>query len=500
MTRPPPAGSVAIIGGGVIGGGWAARFLLHGWDAAVFDPNPGIRDQVQGILDNARVALPALADAPMPPEGKLTVAASLADAVAAADWVQESVPEDLAAKRRVIAEIEAHAPAQAILASSTSGFKPSELQAGARHPGRVLVAHPFNPVYLLPAVEIVPGSGCDPDNAVRAVRTLAAAGMKPLVVHSEIDAHVADRLMEALWREALWLVNDDIATTGEIDEVMQNGFGLRWAQMGLFETFRLAGGEQGMAHFMRQFGPALSWPWTKLTDVPELNEALVQKIAAQSDAQSSRYTFRELERIRDRNLVGILRALKDRDWGAGAVLNAHDRELARRCSMIGKHAARDDADLSRPLILLSCPVLPAWIDYNGHMTDFRYAEVFSRASDALLRLIGMDADYVAAGSSYYTVETHINFHAEVGVHAELHATAQVLMADARRLHVYFELYATADNRLLASSESMYLHVDRESGRVCEAGAGLAREVRKIARAHARLPRPAAAGRYVGQRD
>ncbi len=497
MSAAPPARTAAIVGGGVIGGGWAVRFLLHGWDVTVCDPNPGIEDQVRGILDNARVALPALADVPMPPEGRLTFATSVAAAVAAADWVQESVPEDLAIKREVIADIEAHAPGQAILASSTSGFKPSELRAEARHPGRVLVAHPFNPVYLLPAVEIVPGPGCDPDIAARAVRRLTAVGMKPLIVRNEIDAHLADRLLEAVWREALWLVNDDIATTGEIDEVMRNGFGLRWAQMGLFDTYRLAGGEQGMAHFIRQFGPALEWPWTKLTDVPELSEALVDKIAAQSDAQSSRYAFRELERIRDSNLVGILRALKDRDWGAGAVLNAHDRELARR------HAAEavfsDDADVSRPLRLLSCSVLPAWIDYNGHMTDFRYAEVFSRTSDALLRLIGMDAEYVAAGSSYYTVETHINYVAEVAAHARLHVTAQVLMADARRLHVYFELYATSDDRLLASSESMYLHVDRDSGRVCEAGEEIVRNAARIASAHGRLPRPAAAGRHVGQR-
>jgi carnitine 3-dehydrogenase len=157
-------------------------------------------------------------------------------------------------------------------------------------------------------------------------------GMHPLLVRKEIDAHIGDRLLEALWREALWLVKDGVATTAEIDDVIRMSFGLRWAQMGLFETYRIAGGEAGMKHFMEQFGPALAWPWTKLTDVPEFTEELVDLIASQSDAQSGARGIRELEGIRDGNLVAFLRALKDRDWGAGAVLNAHDarRGAARR--------------------------------------------------------------------------------------------------------------------------------------------------------------------------
>ena len=148
--------------------------------------------------------------------------------------------------------------------------------------------------------------------------------MEPLIVRQEIDAHIADRFLEAVWREALWLIKDDIATTEEIDNAIRYGFGLRWGQMGLFETYRLAGGEEGMAHFIRQFGPCLSWPWTKLMDVPDLDEELVNKIASQSDAQSGQYGIRELEGIRDRNLVGMLRALKERDWGAGCLLYTSD--------------------------------------------------------------------------------------------------------------------------------------------------------------------------------
>jgi len=250
----------AIIGGGVIGGGWAARFLLQGWDVSVYDPHPAARESMDLILGNARLSLPALSDFPMPPEGQLTFVDSIKDAVSNATWVQESVPETLDLKHRVIAEIEADAAADTIIGSSTSGFKPSQLQVGARHPGRIVVAHPFNPVYLLPLVEVVPSPVVNDETREHAVELLTSIGMKPLVVRKEIDAHIADRFLEATWREALWLVKDDIATTEEIDDAIRYGFGLRWAQMGLFETYRLAGGEAGMAHFIAQFGPCLQWP------------------------------------------------------------------------------------------------------------------------------------------------------------------------------------------------------------------------------------------------
>jgi carnitine 3-dehydrogenase len=202
------------------------------------------------------------------------------------------------------------------------------LQEGAINPATIFVAHPFNPVYLLPLVEVVPSPATHPAVIEAAKAMLRDLGMYPLHVRKEIDAHVADRLLEAVWREALWLVRDGVATTEEIDEAIRMGFGLRWAQMGLFETYRIAGGEAGMRHFLRQFGPCLNWPWTRLTDVPELDEDLVELIAAQSDAQSGDHSIIELERIRDGNLIAILRALKARDWGAGRVLNAHD--AARR--------------------------------------------------------------------------------------------------------------------------------------------------------------------------
>ena len=250
----------AIIGGGVIGGGWAARFLLNGWDVRVFDPDPEAERKIGEVLANARRSLPGLYEAPLPDEGRLSFHSEISEAVTGAAWIQESVPEQLAMKQKVYRAIQAHCDPAAVLGSSTSGFKPSELQEAALRPAQIIVCHPFNPVYLLPLIEVVPTEQSDLAIVAREEDILRQIGMYPLRVRKEIDAHIADRFLEAVWREALWLIKDGIATTEEIDNAIRYGFGIRWAQMGLFETYRVAGGEAGMRHFMAQFGPALKWP------------------------------------------------------------------------------------------------------------------------------------------------------------------------------------------------------------------------------------------------
>ena len=364
----------AIVGGGVIGGGWLARFLLNGWDVAVFDPDPEAERKLSEVLANARRSLPGLYDVALPPEGQLRFCATLEEAVAGAQWIQESVPERLELKHRVLTQIQAVMANDAVIGSSTSGFKPSELGAGVPRPGRVLVAHPFNPVYLLPVVEVVPHTSAAEDVVAGALQTLRSIGMMPLRLRREMDAHVADRLLEAVWREALWLVKDDIATTQEIDDVIRFGFGIRWAQMGLFETYRIAGGEAGMAHFLAQFGPCLKWPWTRLTDVPDLDAALVEKISAQSDAQSGMRSIRELERIRDDNLVAMMRALKGRDWASGHTLREHDARLRR---------ASTAPDWSQPVETAARSVPVDWTDYNGHMNESQVSRTLQQCDRPL---------------------------------------------------------------------------------------------------------------------
>ena len=310
----------AVVGGGVIGSAWASRFLLQGWDVAFHDPAPNAEAVLNGVLAKARRWVPQVYD-DLPEEGTLTLCASIAEAVVGAEWIQESTPERLEIKRAVLAEIQAACAETAIVASSTSGFMPSELQADSIRPEQVLVAHPYNPVYLLPIVECVP-SGVVPEATIeRAEAILGDIGMKPITLRAEIPAHVGDRLLEAVWREALWLIKDGVATTGQIDDIMTHGFGLRWAQKGLFETYRTAGGEAGMKHFLEQFGPCLQWPWTKLTDVPDLDDSLIDTIVRQSDAQAAGRSVSELEDERDANLVAMLKALRGQDSAAGAFLN-----------------------------------------------------------------------------------------------------------------------------------------------------------------------------------
>ena len=481
----------AIIGGGVIGGGWAARFLLNGWDVSVFDLDSDAMRKIGEVLDNARLSLPALADAPMPKEGTLLFAETLKQAIAGASWIQESVPERLDIKHNVLGDIQAQCAPDAIIGSSTSGFKPSELRAGLLRPEQVIVAHPYNPVYLLPVVELVGGDDEGSRGAVHLAATLLQdIGMKPVILKREIDAHIGDRLLEAVWREALWLVKDGVATTQEIDDIITHGFGLRWAQMGLFETYRVAGGEAGMRHFISQFGPALSWPWTKLMDVPDLDDALIDKIASQSDAHSGAYSVRELERIRDRNLVGFLGVLKQHHWGAGNCFVDWTNNLRKTADKLARDTSKQ---------ALSCyqsDVLPAWIDYNGHMTEYRYLQIMSEATDVLLGRMGVDANYLAGGHSFFTVETHIRHLDEAKLGDRLTVSLQVLQAEAKKLHI-FQTVTQQDGVIVATGEQMCLHVNLQSSRAVPMQSPVAEAFAELAAAHQSLGMPEGAGRSIG---
>src|SRR3954467_8622128 len=319
--------TVALLGGGVIGGGWAARFALNGVDVRLYDPAPGAGEAVQEMLENARRAWGRLTLAPLPAEGAVSVVSSPEEAVRDAEFVQESAPEREGLKRELLAAASRAAPPYAIFASSTSGLRPTALQADMDGPERLTVGHPFNPVYLLPLVEVCGGERTAPETVERAAAVYRGLGMRPLVVRREIDAFLAGRVLEALWREALWLVADDVATVEDVDDAIRFGAGLRWACMGTFLTYRIAGGTHGMRHFLEHFGPALQLPWTKLTDVPELTDELLDKLVAQSDAQAAGRSIRELERLRDDCLVSVMQGLRAHDFGAGAVLAEYERAL-----------------------------------------------------------------------------------------------------------------------------------------------------------------------------
>jgi carnitine 3-dehydrogenase len=310
---------IAVVGTGVIGAGWVTRFLARGLEVVAYDPAPGAEDRLK---DSVARAWPAavksgLALQPLPPTFQFE--SDLSRACANVDWVQENAPENEDLKRGLLSRIDAVAPASAMIASSSSGLLPTKIQSDCAHPERVVIGHPFNPVYLLPLVEVLGGEKTDPASVDRASAFYTSLGMRALKVRREVEGYISDRLQEALWREALHMVADGVATTEEIDAAVIYGPGLRWAIMGTCLTFHLAGGEAGMRHMLEQFGPALELPWTKLK-APALTETLIDRMVEGTQAQAGGRSVEELERIRDDCLIGIMDVLKAHDHGAGKVL------------------------------------------------------------------------------------------------------------------------------------------------------------------------------------
>ncbi len=299
----------AALGSGVIGSGWVARALANGLDVVAWDPAPGAEQALRKRIANAWPALEKQGLKPGASQSRLRFVATIEECVRDADFIQESAPERLDLKLDLHGRISAAAKPNALIASSTSGLLPSEFYESSTHPERCIVGHPFNPVYLLPLVEIVGGRNTAPQAIEAAKQVYASLGMQPLHVRKEVPGFIADRLLEALWREALHLVNDGVATTGEIDDAIRFGAGLRWSFMGTFLTYTLAGGDAGMRHFMAQFGPALQLPWTYLP-APELTEELIDAVVDGTSEQRGERSIASLERYRDDCLLAVLDAVK----------------------------------------------------------------------------------------------------------------------------------------------------------------------------------------------
>lgn len=487
--------TLGLLGTGVIGAGWAARALHFGIDVIAADVKPEMEGWLRDAVANAEPALARLTLAPLPPKGRLSFTTDAAAMAAQADFIQENIPEQLELKQKVLGSVSRHAAPDVIIASSTSGLTPSDLQRDIAHPGRFCVAHPFNPVYLLPLVELVGGQQTAAATITAAADFFRYIGMHPLHVRREVPGHLTDRLQEALWREILHLVNDGVATTGELDESIIYGPGLRWAGMGTNLIYHLAGGETGMRHMLAQFGPCLKWPWTKL-EAPELTETLIDRMVEGTQAQAGGRSIRELERLRDNYLVAIQQVLREYDLGAGATLRA----LEQRLYADAAGAAPGQAEQAgQPLTVLAAHVRPEWIDYNGHMTESCYLQVFGDAMDALYRRVGVDDAYRATARMFFTVETHITHQAEARSTEPLAVTAQLLAVDDKRLHVFLRLWRSSDQTLLATAEQMHLHVDTASRKAAPIDAAVRARLATLVAGHAALPRPAEAGRHVGPR-
>ncbi|EZH64749.1 3-hydroxybutyryl-CoA dehydrogenase [Bacillaceae bacterium JMAK1] len=316
----------AVIGTGVIGNGWIARFLANGHRVHAFDPAPGAEEKTRKLLNDIWPTLDEYGTSDEATLDNLTFFETLEEAVESADLIQENVPEREDVKKSVLKQVDAATKPDAIIASSTSGYMPSVLQeACEHHPERVIVAHPFNPVYLIPLVEIAGGKKTDRAYMEKAQKLYDHMNMKPLMMSGEIDGHIGDRLMEALWRESLHIVNDGVATTEEVDKAIVYGPGLRWALMGPFMTLHLAGGNEGMRHMLEQFGPALKLPWTRLV-APELTEELSEKVIQGTAEQSGTVSIEDLEHRRDRFLIKLMDLLEEEGFWPSERLLAYERK------------------------------------------------------------------------------------------------------------------------------------------------------------------------------
>ncbi|WP_114854336.1 3-hydroxyacyl-CoA dehydrogenase NAD-binding domain-containing protein [Brachybacterium sp. YJGR34] len=319
-TPLPDAASIttiACVGIGTIGGGWAAYFLARGYRVQAWDPSPEAGERVRALIDAAWPALTQLGLAEGADPHNISVHTDLAEALDGAEFVQENAPEVLEMKQQLLADIDEHAAPGVVIASSTSGYSMTEMAVKATHPERLVVGHPFNPPYLIPLVEVVGGESTDPAVVDWTSRWYEQLGKSVITMDREVPGFIANRLQEALWREALHMVDNGEATVEQIDRSITDGPGLRWPLQGPMLTFHLAGGPGGMAHMLDHFGPSLKSPWTRL-EAPELTDELRDAVVAGCDEEADGRTVPELIAQRDQAIIAVRQVVEQlrRETGA----------------------------------------------------------------------------------------------------------------------------------------------------------------------------------------
>ena len=302
---PEKVKRVGLVGTGTIGSAWAAHFLARGLDVVAADPDAKAEKRLRAVIDNVWPSLKQLGLAKDARPDRLCFTTSIEEALNDADFIQESTPENNDVKDSVMATISQAARPDVVIASSTSNIIPTRLQAQCRNPERMIVGHPFNPVYLIPLVEVVGGQQTAPETINWAMAFYKHWGKTPLHCRSEITGHLANRLQDAIVNEAVRLVTDGIATTGEIDTALSAGPGLRWALMGTFMTGHLAAGEGGLRDALTgKFDP----------DAPMFEASYLERvgrIVAENQLQVAGRSLEEIEQVRDEFLVGVLKLRAD---------------------------------------------------------------------------------------------------------------------------------------------------------------------------------------------
>ncbi len=298
---------VAVLGTGTIGASWAAFFLSRGLDVAASDPAPHAEGFLRHFVDNAWPALEQLGLHPGADPGRLTFHADPLAALDGTGFVQENGPERIEVKVELFRQVDAVLPPDVLIASSSSTLLPSAMQAGCRHPGRLVLGHPFNPPHLIPLVEVAGGAATLPESMDRAMRFYAALGKHPIRLNKEIAGHVSNRLQAAVWREAAYLVEQGVVSVADVDAAISQGPGLRWAIMGPIMTYHRGGGAGGLRYLMDHIGVAGLWPALGTPSMtPGFEQALIDGVVAEAGGEG----IAEMARARDARLVAILEGLR----------------------------------------------------------------------------------------------------------------------------------------------------------------------------------------------
>jgi carnitine 3-dehydrogenase len=482
--------TVGIAGTGLIGAGWAARLLVRGYDVIAYDVAPTAEAKLRSAIEVAWPSMIRLLNTPKVKRGKLSFTTDLKEMASKADFIHEAAPEREELKIRLFREISSHARPDVIIASSSSGFLPTRLQSDCTHPERVIIGHPFNPVYLLPLVETVPGAKTSPEAMDRAGKYFEAIGMHVLRLKKEIDGYICDRLQEALWREALHILDKDIGTTADIDDSIVYSAGMRWAFMGSFLTYHAAGGPGGMRAFIKQFDPTLELPWTDLR-FPKWNDALEKRLVEGCEAQANGLTVAEIEAKRNDVLVDMMHLFKQHKVGAGLVL-AREEERRLKALKRWKTGAKIDGALN----LHHGTVMTSWVDYNNHMQDAYYLVAFGDGLDAFFRYVGDDESYRALGLTFFTAETHLNYYREMKAGEPFTIETQLVGLDEKRMHLFHRMVHGKTGELIATNEIMQLHVDQKAGKVVPMRADIFAALSAVWAAHRKLKAPAELGRVM----
>ena len=296
---------VAVIGTGVIGAGWIIRCLAHNKIVHAFDRDIKLK---KNLISEIKKTWPQVKRLFKKKELKLKnfkFFSNIEECLKEADLIQECATENYTLKTKLFNTIGKYAKPSAIISSSSSGLLPTKIFSKCKNPDRAIIGHPFNPVYMLPAVEIVPGKKTTKKNLDKAKNFYKSISMSPIMIKKELPGYLSDRLQEALWREGLHIINEGHATTEQLDRAIEDGPGLRWSLMGTFLTFHLAGGKSGMRHMLEQFGPALKLPWTKLK-APNLSNKLINRLVDGTRKQSKRKSVAKISEIRDQYLLDLL--------------------------------------------------------------------------------------------------------------------------------------------------------------------------------------------------